>query len=64
MARRPYDPLAFVPSPAVVREKLRETLTLAERLRVLLDLSERLHLPVVTADRLTPATDRQGVTRG
>jgi hypothetical protein len=61
MARRPYDPLAFVPSPDVIREKLRETLTLAERLRLLLDLSERLRLPLVTADALTPPVDRKGV---
>ena len=46
MARRPYDPLAFVPSPDVIREKLLETLTLAERLRLLLDFSERLRLPL------------------
>jgi hypothetical protein len=57
MARRPFDPLDFVPSPEIVRQKLTETLTLAERLRILLELAERLRLPVTTADRLpTPAT--------
>lgn len=61
MARRPFDPFAFVPPPDVIREKLRETLTLAERLRLLLDLAERLRLPVVTADTLTPPVDRKAV---
>ena len=61
MARRPYDPLALVPSPDVIREKLRETLTLAERLRLLLDLAERLRLPVVTTEVLTSAPNREGV---
>ena len=62
MPRKPYDPLAFVPSPDVLREKLRETLTLVERLRLLLDLAERLRLPVTTADHLAPA-DRREVSR-
>jgi hypothetical protein len=44
MARRHYDPLACIPSPEVIRDKLHETLTKAERLRVLLELSERLRL--------------------
>lgn len=61
MARQPYDPLAFVPSPEAIRDKLRETLTQAERLRLLLDLAERLRLPIVTADTLTPSADRKGV---
>jgi hypothetical protein len=61
MARRPYDPLAFVPSPDVIREELRETLTLAERLRLLLELSERLRRPLVIADTLTPVADRKVV---
>jgi len=56
MARRPYDPLDFVPSPEIVRKKLADTLTLAERLRILLELAERLRLPVTTADQL-PAPD-------
>ncbi len=62
MVRRPYDPLAFVPSPDVIRDKLRETLTLAERLRLLLDLSERLRLPLVSAEALTPPVSGEGVT--
>jgi hypothetical protein len=64
MARRPYDPLAFVPSPDVIREKLRETLTLAERLRLLLDLAERLQRPLATATDLTAAPAGQEVARG
>lgn len=42
MARKPFDPLAVIPSPEIVRQRLAETLTLAERLRILLDLAERL----------------------
>ena len=64
MARRPYDPLAFVPSPDVIREKLRETQTLAERLRLLLELAERLQLPLTTADSVPPPAERMGVDRG
>jgi hypothetical protein len=63
MARRPYDPLAFVPSPEVIREELREALTLAERLRLLLDLSERLRRPLTTAADLATPSDREGVAR-
>ena len=57
MPRKPYDPLAVIPTPEAIRERLTETLTLAERLRVLLDLAERLHLPLATADR-PPTTQR------
>lgn len=46
-----YDPLHWVPSPDLIREKLRETLHLADRLK-LLDLAEKLQLPLSTADRL------------
>lgn len=63
MARRPYDPLDFVPTPEVVRRKLTETLTLAERLRILLDLAERLHPPVTTADPSPAPADRREVAR-
>jgi hypothetical protein len=61
MARHQFDPLTFVPSPDVIREKLRETLTLAERLRLLLDLAERLRLPVVMPDNLAISGDRKVV---
>jgi hypothetical protein len=61
MARRPYDPLAFVPSPDVVREQLRETLSLAERLRLLLELAERLRLPLRSGADLTPTSEPKGV---
>jgi hypothetical protein len=54
MPRRTYDPLDFVPTPEVVRQKLTETMVLADRLRVLLELAERLRLPITTADRLVP----------
>ena len=64
MARRPYDPLAFIPSPEVIREKLRETLTLAERLRLLLELAERLQLPLVTATNLPHASAHEEAARG
>ncbi|MBP3955038.1 hypothetical protein J8F10_07050 [Gemmata sp. G18] len=62
MTRRPYDPLAFVPHPDVVRDKLRETLTLAERLRLLLELAERLQLPLTTADLVPAPAERKAVT--
>jgi hypothetical protein len=61
MPRRPFDPLACIPSPEAVRAKLRETLDLAERLRLLLDLAERLHLPLNTASELPTPLDRNGV---
>lgn len=61
MPRRTYDPLACIPSPDVIRDKLRETLTLAERLRILLDLAERLHLPLTTAKDLTSTADDREV---
>jgi len=54
--RKPFDPLAMIPPPDAIRERLVETETLAARLRVLLDLAERLRLPVTTADQL-PALD-------
>jgi hypothetical protein len=57
-----YDPLDFVPSPEIVRQRLTETLTLAERLHILLDLAERLRRPVITAGRLptpTPANTQE-----
>ena len=40
MPRKASDPLAVIPSPEAIRQRLTETLTLAERLRILLDLSE------------------------
>jgi hypothetical protein len=43
MARRRYDPLDCIPSPEIVREKLRDIELLAERLRILLEVSERIH---------------------
>ena len=51
MPHKSYDPLAVIPSPAVLRRRLTETLTLAERLRVLLEVSERLRLAANAADR-------------
>jgi hypothetical protein len=56
MTRRRYDPLDFVPSPEIVRQKLSETERLAERLRVLLELAERLRLPLTTGDHLPAHT--------
>lgn len=52
MPHKRFDPLAMIPSPKAIRERLAETLTLAERLRILLDLAERLHLAATTADQL------------
>ena len=62
--RRLYDPLAFVPSPDVIREKLCETLTLAERLRLLLELAERMRLPLTTLDAIAPPIEAKGAARG
>ncbi len=61
MARQPYDPLHFVPSPEVVREKLHETMTLAERLRLLLELAERMRLPLAIASTTVSTTQDGGV---
>lgn len=58
MARRPYDPLAFVPSPDVIRVKLRETRSLAERLQLLLEISERMQPQVATTDSPAPLVQR------
>jgi hypothetical protein len=60
MPRRPYDPLAIIPSPEVIRELLNEAITRAERLRVLLELAERLQLPLATAADLPTSPTRQG----
>jgi hypothetical protein len=49
LPRKPYDPLAMIPSPEAIRERLTETLTLAERLRILLDVAERLRAPASAA---------------
>jgi hypothetical protein len=62
LPRKPYDPLAVIPSPDAIRQRLTETLTLAERLRILLEVAEsvRPH-PITTADRLpTPTTEAKG----
>ena len=56
MTRKPFDPLAVIPSAEAVRQRLDETLTLAERLRILLELAEQLRLPITTADRLAASS--------
>ena len=61
MARKPYDPLAFVPSPDAIRETLRETQTLAERLKLLLELAERLRLPLAPASEFDRGAGGEGV---
>lgn len=63
LPRTPYDPLAVIPSPDAIRQRLTETLTLAERLRILLDLAERLRLPVTTVAEFPTPNDRKGVAR-
>jgi hypothetical protein len=52
LSRKPYDPLAAIPSPEAIRKRLAETETLAERLRILLELAERVRLPLATASDL------------
>ncbi len=64
MSRKPYDPLASIPSPEAIRERLTETLTLAERLRILLDVAERLRLPLVTASELPADAKAKGAGCG
>lgn len=64
LPRKPYDPLAVIPSPDAIRQRLTETLTLAERLRILLDLAERLRLSITTAGRLPDTTEAKGGNRG
>ena len=64
MPRKLYDPLAMIPSPEAIRERLTETLTLAERLRILLDLAERLRLPLVVASELPAREQAKGGGRG
>ena len=64
MSRKPYDPLAVIPSPEAVRARLVETLTLADRLRVLLELAERLRLPLVVASDLPSSERAKGESRG
>jgi len=66
LPRKPYDPLAVIPSPEAIRERLTQTLTLAERLRILLELAERLRLPLMPASDLTvpDANNAMGDTRG
>ena len=60
MPRKAYDPLAVIPSPDAIRERLVETLTLAQRLRMLLDLAERLDLPLISASELPTHTSEGG----
>ena len=64
MAQKPYDPLAMIPSPEVIRTRLQQTLTLAERLRLLLDLSERMEaLPPPGDTVMSPATLTRPATK-
>ncbi len=62
MPRKLYDPLAVIPSPDAIRQRLADTLTLAERLRILLELAERLRLPITTAEHLYTPVDRREVS--
>ncbi len=64
MAHKPYDPLAVIPSPDAVRERLADAETLAARLRILLDVAERLHLPLAPASDLPAPATRKGVPDG
>jgi hypothetical protein len=69
MPRKNYDPLAAIPSPEVVRERLSQTLELAEKFRILLEVAERLRLAANAADKLPPrpapsTTQPKGGSRG
>jgi len=60
-----HDPLAWVPTPNVIRQRLDETLMLAKRLHILLELAEKLRLADTAADRPAPSThEPKGGTRG
>lgn len=61
MKTKLYDPLAFVPSPQVVRDKLAQTEELARKLRVLLDFAERIDAPESRAATTPPG---KAVSRG
>jgi hypothetical protein len=63
LRRKPFDPLALIPSPESIRERLTETLTLAERLRLLLDLAERLRVPLVAGSDVHAFESSKGVDR-
>jgi hypothetical protein len=60
--KKPFDPLAMLPSADAIRQRLNETLTLAERLRILLKTVEQLRLPANTVDdrSVTPNTPSEG----
>jgi hypothetical protein len=64
LPRKEYDPLAVIPSPEAVRERLSQTLVLAEKFRILLEVAERLRLADTTADRLPLDTQPKGGNRG
>ena len=64
MQRKPYDPLAVIPSPEAIRARLTETQSLAERLRILLDLAERLRLPLVPATEIATPEEAKEAPRG
>jgi hypothetical protein len=44
-SRRPFDPLSFIPSSAVVRQRLDETRDQVRKLEILLDVATRLDSP-------------------
>ena len=69
MPHKSYDPLAVIPSPEAVRERLSQTLVLAEKFRILLEVAERLRLAANAADKLPPrpapnTNETKGGTRG
>lgn len=43
MPRHDFDPLASIPQPQVVREKLQDVERIAQRLRTLLRFAEEIH---------------------
>jgi hypothetical protein len=61
--KQQYDPLARIPSPEAIRERLSQTLALAEKWRILLEVAERLRLADTTADRF-PNTEKGGRPNG
>ncbi|QEL19498.1 hypothetical protein [Limnoglobus roseus] len=67
MPQKPFDPLARIPSPGVIRQKLTETRTLAERLQILLETSERIAAADgsgYTAESVRSTSSQQGGVTG
>lgn len=50
MPKREYDPLSVIPTPAVLRQRLADTLEQARRLKILLRTAEQIEREQSDAD--------------